>query len=175
MNDSYSDGKADARGYHWDDVLVVLLCQSCLLRYGLGSHSLVGVRRLQRAECSLTTAIAERGLDATAGDAHFGLFSVISGSWAHGEALAAIGRLGADVDFGAPVGLPAEYVVGHPERPSEHLLSFASYYFANFVKDCGLDSRSILMDSDMDSNYHDIAYLSSPDLTSNQVIVVDTG
>ena len=115
------------------------------------------------------------GLDAASGDVHFGLFSVISGSWAHVEGLGAIGRLGASADFGAPVELPTEYGVEHLERPSEHLLSFASYHFANFFMDCGLDSGSTLMDSDMDSNYHDIASLSPLDLTSNPVIVADTG
>ena len=169
-----SDEKAAARGCHSNGVLVFHLCQSCLLQYGLGSHSLVGAQHLQHAECSLTAAILVIGLDATSGDVHFGLFNVISGSWAHEEGLEAIGRLSACVDFGARVELATKYVVEHLERPSEHLLSSASYHFANFFMGCGLDSVSILMDSDMDSNYRDIACLSSPDLTSHQVIDVDT-
>lgn len=172
-----SDEKAAARGCHSNGVLVVHLYQSGSLQYGLGSHSLVGAQHLhhvKHAECSLTAAILVTGLDATSDDVRFGLFNVISGSWAHEEGLEAIERLGACADFGARVELATKYVVEHLERPSEHLLSSASYHFANFFMGCGLDSVPILMDSDIDSNYRDIACLSSPDLTSHQVIDVDT-
>ena len=175
MNDSYFYEKADARGCHWDDVLAALLYQSYLLQHGIRSHSLVGGRHLLHAKCSLNAVIVETCLDAASSDAHFELFSAISGSWGHGEALGAIRMLDANVDFGVPVEQPAEYAVEHPGRPSEHLQSFASYYFANFVIEFGLDPGLILTDSDMNSDYLDIAVQSPPDLTSNRIIVVDTG
>lgn len=73
--------------------------------------------------------------------------------------------LGACVDCGAPVNLAVEYVVEDLERAFEDLLGSTSYHFANSFMGCDLDSGSILMDSDMDSNYHDIASPSYPDLT----------
>jgi len=170
-----SDEKAAACGCYSNVVCVVWvlllrLGQSCLHQYGLRSHSLVGVQHLQHAECSLTEAILVIGFDAASGDVRFGLFNVISGSWAHVEELEAIGRLGACADCGAPVKLAIEYVVEDLERASEDLLSSASYHFANSFMGCDLDSGSILTDSDMGSNYHDIASLSYLDLTSHQII-----
>ena len=110
------------------------------------------------------------GFDVAFDDVRFVLFNVISGSWAHVEELEAVEMLGACADCGAPVKLVVAYVVEDLGRAFEDLLGSASYHFINSFKGCDLDSGSILTDSEMDSNYHDIASPSYPDLTCYQII-----
>ena len=116
-----------------------------------------------------------RGFDATSAGVRFGLFNVISGSWVHVEELEAIERLDACAGCAAPVKLAIECAVEDQERASEDPLSSASYHFADSFMGCDLDSGSILTDSDMGSNYHDIASLSYLDLTSHQIIDAHIG